>query len=310
VSSRTIPGPVGGKHVFQQLAEGPRPFCGVDAVGPRRCWRNKQFGQLGVGFQGDNVCLTTQVGSFWIPRMSTTCGWKAAERISAPFLRETFRIPYIRRDAPSTPAYVERPRMSPAPSRHEPAVTQLLNEAASGSSDAYDRLLPLVYHELKGLAVGRLRSEREGHTLNATALVHETYLKLVDQDRVEWNSRAHFYAVASQAMRRTLIDHARTRRRAKRGGAMDPLSLDGPGFEEDPIGQPPVPWDDLIALDSALERLAVENRRSADIVQYRFFGGLTYDEIAEVLGVSVPTVRRGWIFARMWLRRELDDKGS
>lgn len=197
--------------------------------------------------------------------------------------------------------------MPPGSSEAEPAVTRLLNEAASGSSEAYDALLPLVYEELKGLAVGRLRAEREGHTLNATALVHETYLKLVDQDRVRWSSRSHFYAVASQAMRRILIDHARGRRRAKRGGGGEDLSLDAPGLDESLVGRPALDWDELIALDSALDRLARENGRAADIVQYRFFGGLTYDEIAEVLGVSVPTVRRGWTFARMWLARELTE---
>lgn len=198
--------------------------------------------------------------------------------------------------------------MPPPPTPAEPAVTRLLNEAASGSPDAYDALLPLVYEELKGLASGRLRAEREGHTLNATALVHETYLKLVDQDRVEWNSRSHFYAVASQAMRRILIDYARGRRREKRGGSIEPLSLDAPGLDEALFARADLDWDDLIALDVALSRLQEENRRAAAIVGYRFFGGLTYGEIAEVLGVSVPTVRRGWTFARMWLARELADE--
>lgn len=188
------------------------------------------------------------------------------------------------------------------------AVTRLLNEAAGGSSEAYEALLPVIYEELKRLASGRLAVERAGHTLNATALVHETYLKLVDQDRVEWSSRSHFYAVASQAMRRILIDYARTRKRAKRGGDAEVLSIDLAGLEERTGNQPPMDWDELLSVDEALQRLADENRRAADIVQYRFFGDLTYEEIAEVLGVSVPTVRRGWTFARMWLRRELGDQ--
>lgn len=200
--------------------------------------------------------------------------------------------------------------MPPGPSPTEPAVTRLLNEAASGSREAYDALLPVVYEELKELASGRLRAEREGHTLNATALVHETYLKLVDQERVEWNSRSHFYAVASQAMRRILIDYARGRRRAKRGGAAEALSLDAGGLGDSFAGQPSLEWDTLIALDVALNRLEQENRRAAEIVEYRFFGGLTYEEIGEVLGVSVPTVRRGWAFSRMWLARELADGGT
>lgn len=188
------------------------------------------------------------------------------------------------------------------------AVTRLLNEAAGGSSEAYEALLPVIYEELKRLASGRLAVERAGHTLNATALVHETYLKLVDQDRVEWSSRSHFYAVASQAMRRILIDYARTRKRAKRGGDAEVLSIDLAGLEERTGNEPPMDWDELLSVDGALQRLADENRRAADIVQYRFFGDLTYEEIAEVLGVSVPTVRRGWTFARMWLRRELGDQ--
>lgn len=188
------------------------------------------------------------------------------------------------------------------------AVTRLLNEAAGGSSEAYEALLPVIYEELKRLASGRLAVERAGHTLNATALVHETYLKLVDQDRVEWSSRSHFYAVASQAMRRILIDYARTRKRAKRGGDAEVLSIDLAGLEERTGNEPSMDWDELLSLDGALQRLADENRRAADIVQYRFFGDLTYGEIAEVLGVSVPTVRRGWTFARMWLRRELGDQ--
>ncbi|NNF27814.1 MAG: sigma-70 family RNA polymerase sigma factor [Gemmatimonadetes bacterium] len=200
--------------------------------------------------------------------------------------------------------------MPPGRSPTEPAVTRLLNEAASGSRQAYDALLPVVYEELKVLAAGRLMAEREGHTLNATALVHETYLKLVDQERVEWNSRSHFYAVASQAMRRILIDHARGRRRAKRGGSSGALSLDIDGLGDNLAGQPSLDWDTLIALDVALSHLEQENRRAAEIVEYRFFGGLTYEEIGEVLGVSVPTVRRGWSFARMWLARELADSGT
>jgi RNA polymerase sigma factor (TIGR02999 family) len=154
-------------------------------------------------------------------------------------------------------------------------LTRLLGEASAGDPRAFDALLPLVYEELKKLAAVRLRGEREGHTLNATALVHETYLKLVDHDCVAWNSRAHFYAVSSEAMRRILIDHARGRRRAKRGGASDPIPLDGLEAVLGLASESLTDWDDLLALDEALEGLSAANERAGRIVQYRFFGGLT-----------------------------------
>jgi RNA polymerase sigma factor (TIGR02999 family) len=188
-----------------------------------------------------------------------------------------------------------------------PDITQLLHRASHGDSAAFGDLLPLVYDQLKEIAAGRLRWERDSHTLNATALVHEAYLKLVDQSRVQWQSRAHFYAVASQAMRRILIDYAKARHRGKRGGKHDPVSLDAVG---DVVA---APRDDerlleILELDTALNDLKNENARAAEIVEYRFFGGLTNDEIAEVLGVSEVTVRRSWQLAKLWLRRALDGK--
>ena len=191
-----------------------------------------------------------------------------------------------------------------SPQDHD--ITQLLRDASGGDRDAFDRLLPLVYDELRQAAHGRLRAERDGHTLNTTALVHETWLRMVDQTRVAWQSRAHFFAVASDAMRRILIDHARRSRAEKRGaGAVTlPLeeALDRPAA---PAAMPDEQADELIALDEALARLAVFNPQGAKVVQYRFFGGLTSDEIAAVLGTSERSARRAWTVARAWLRREL-----
>lgn len=185
-------------------------------------------------------------------------------------------------------------------------ITRLLRAASSGNRAAFDDLVPLVYDELRRIAANRLRGEPTGHTLSATALVHEAYLHLVPQDRAEWQSRAHFFAVAALAMRRILINHAKTRDRAKRGagavhfelGAMERLGADAPGFAEEQS-------DDLIALDEALTRLRVFNPEGSDVIEYRFFGGLQFKEIAEVLGVSEVTVRRRWTAARAWLGREV-----
>ncbi len=187
-------------------------------------------------------------------------------------------------------------------------VTQLLHQASNGNQDAFNKLLPLVYEELKQLARKKLRAEREGHTLNATALVHEAYLKLVDQKEVEWQSRTHFFAIASQAMRRILIDYAKLKKAGKRGGGAPHVSLEtaesvSPGeiFNDDQASE-------LIALDDALNRLAEFNQRGAQVVQYRYFGGLSHSEIAEVLGTSEITVRRAWTMAKSWLRRELNEE--
>jgi RNA polymerase sigma factor (TIGR02999 family) len=181
-------------------------------------------------------------------------------------------------------------------------VTRLLNDVGAGSARAVDELLPLVYDELKALAAGKLRAERDDHTLNTTALVHEAYLKLVDQTRVEWQSRAHFFAVAAQAMRRILINYASMRNADKRGGGAALLSLD-----EASAVVSEREADELVALDTALDELTTFNDRGARVVTYRFFGGMTYDEIADVLGVSPITARRSWDSARAWLRRRLRD---
>jgi RNA polymerase sigma factor (TIGR02999 family) len=179
-------------------------------------------------------------------------------------------------------------------------LTLLLAEASNGNVDALNQLFPLVYEELRRIARNRLRAERPGHTLGTTALVHETYLRLVDQTRVEWRNRAHFYAIASRAMRRILINYALARRAGKRGGDADHIALEDAGIVLDDRQ-----LDEIIGIDIALDRLKDFNQRGADVVVYRFFGGLSYDEIAEVMGTSAITVRRAWNSARAWLRREL-----
>lgn len=183
----------------------------------------------------------------------------------------------------------------------ESDITSLLERASSGDSRAADSLLPLVYGELRAHAERLMQQERIDHTLQATALVHEAYLRLVDQTRVEFNSRGHFFAIAARAIRQILVDHARTRGRAKRGGGAAPVPLDEglvSAYEKS---------TDLLALDEALEKLAATHPRPAKIVEMRFFAGLTIDETAVVLGTSTATVEREWRFARAWLFRALGD---
>lgn len=175
--------------------------------------------------------------------------------------------------------------------------TQYLLRLSDGDRSAAEQLLPLVYEELRRQAAVYLRDERAGHTLQPTALVHEAFLKLVDQSRAQWKSRDHFCAVASQAMRRILVDHARRHRAAKRGGGnrvtLD--TMDG-HFEEEV---------DLIALDDALHRLSLLSERQGRIIELRFFGGMSVEEAAHVLDVSERTVKGDWRVARAWLQREL-----
>lgn len=194
------------------------------------------------------------------------------------------------------------------PGGHAPTpVTHLLSEASAGDRKALDRLFPLVYDELKEISRARLRKERDGHTLNATALVHEAYMRLVAQDEVEWQSRSHFFAVASMAMRRILVSHARAKLAHKRGGGGADVPLDE--VAEHVPGGDAMSADEateLVALDDALEELRGFNPRGADVVAYRFFGGLAHREIAEVTGVSEVTVRRRWRAAKTWLRGYLD----
>lgn len=178
-------------------------------------------------------------------------------------------------------------------------VTRLLREAQEGRDGAADELVAIVYAELHGLASHYMRNERDDHTLQPTALVHEAYMRLMDQRSVSWQNRSHFYGIASQAMRRILVDHARKRRASKRHGG-ERVTLD------ESVSAPPVQSLDVIALDSALTRLAELNERQASVVELRFFGGLDIDQTAEALGISPATVKRDWTFARAFLQREME----
>jgi len=189
-----------------------------------------------------------------------------------------------------------------SPHSRQLEVTRLLVQAHSGQREALDQLLPAVYEELRRIASGRLRFERVGHTLNATALVHEAYTRLVDQTRVEWQGRAHFFAVASEAMRRILVNHARARNAQRRGAGVLHVSL-----EEEHVFASDAQSEQVEALGEALERLEAFDVRGAQVVTYRFFGGLTHDEVAEVLGVSEITVRRSWRSARAWLKLQMTE---
>lgn len=178
-------------------------------------------------------------------------------------------------------------------------VTRLLQQWSSGRSDARDELFPVIYAELRRLAAGYMRHERASHTLQPTALVHEAFLKLIDQRAVRWQSRAHFFGIAAQAMRRILVDHARAHAAEKRGAGESPVTLD----EARLIGA--TPNVDLIALDEALTRLEALDPQQSRLVEARFFGGLTIDEAAELLQVSPATVGREWTVAKAWLYTQL-----
>lgn len=182
-------------------------------------------------------------------------------------------------------------------------VTRILQEAARGRRDAMDRVIPLIYDELRGIARSHLSRERPDHTLTTTALVHEAYLRMVDIRQVQWQDRAHFFAMAARQMRRILIDHARSVGRARRGGDAVIVSLDE-------ASDFPVRPESLIHLDLALERLEASNERQCRVVECRCFVGLSVEETAEVLGTSATTVKRDWAFARAWLNRELGDDGA
>lgn len=178
-------------------------------------------------------------------------------------------------------------------------ITELLLDARDGDEAAFDRLWPLVYDELKRVAEAQLRSERAGHTLYATGLVHEAYLKLAEGTQPEWRSRAQFYAIAARAMRQILVDYARARAAQKRGGDWEQTTLLGRhvGFD--------VAFGELLALDDALDRLGALDERLREVVELRFFGGMTEQEVADALGLSKRTVQRDWVKARAWLYSEL-----
>ena len=178
-------------------------------------------------------------------------------------------------------------------------VTELLRAWSGGDKEALKKLMPLVYGELHRKALVQMRRERADHTLQPTALVHEAYLKLVDQRGIQWQSRGHFFAVAARAMRQILVDHARARAADKRGGLETRVSLDDAGVSTGPSTL------DILALDIALDRLAGLDERQARLVELRVFSGLTIEESAEVLGCSHATVSRDWKHAQAWLRREM-----
>lgn len=184
-------------------------------------------------------------------------------------------------------------------------LTQILVDAGGKRpTDVAKKLMPLVYNELRDLAARYLRAERRGHTLQPTALVHEAFMRLVDQSRVDWKGRTHFYAVGAEAMRRILIDHARARGRGKRGGGWQRVVLDEAEMPED------LRDVDLLALHDALEALAALDKQQARIVELRFFGGLTVEEVAHVLGVSKRKVEGDWTHAKAWLRSALDPESQ
>ena len=178
-------------------------------------------------------------------------------------------------------------------------LTELLQSWSQGDESAFDRLVPMVYEELHRLAHRYMADERPGHTLQATSLVHEAYLRLVDSPPANWQGRAHFFAVCAQVMRRILVDWARSRQALKRGGGVLALELD------EGLAVTNQPGADLVAVDDALKALAAIDPRKSQVVELRFFGGLSLKEIAQVLHISVETVQRDWKMAKSWLRREL-----
>jgi RNA polymerase sigma factor (TIGR02999 family) len=183
-------------------------------------------------------------------------------------------------------------------------ITQLLLSWSQGDAKALDDLMPLVHLELKRLARRRMRAERNGHTLQTNGLVNEAYIRLVDATRIQWQNRAHFFAVSARLMRQILVDYARSRRYQKRGGNLTIIPLD----------HAPTPRtrqnDDVLAIHDALLRLSEIDERKGQVVELRFFGGLTEDQAAEVLNVSSETVKRDWRLAKAWLRRELNSAGA
>jgi RNA polymerase sigma-70 factor (ECF subfamily) len=182
--------------------------------------------------------------------------------------------------------------------------SKLLSRASEGDPKAVSQLMPLVYDELRRLAASYIRRERPGQTLQATALVHEAYVRLIGEKAHNWQNRTHFLAIAALSMRQILVQRARARKAAKRGGDPERITLDdqlipaGAGGRDQHI--------DLVALDAALEKLAALDERQAKVVELRYFGGLSVEEVADVLGISPATVKRDWTLARAWLKRELD----
>ena len=180
--------------------------------------------------------------------------------------------------------------------------TELLEAWGGGEPGAFDELVPLVHEELRKVARAYMLRERQGHTLQATALVNEAYLRLINVRHVRWQNRAHFFAMSARVMRRILVDFARAHGNDKRGGALQRVALDG-----DVLGAPQAE-DDVVALDEALRALDKVHPRKSQVVELKFFGGLTLEEVADALHVSLDTVKRDWRFAKVWLLRELSGK--
>lgn len=223
-----------------------------------------------------------------LPYLANRVAQPALVAVSSTFNRQSSRHLTIEADFT---------RMISSPARED--VTRMLIDWSGGDPEAPARLMPLVYEELRQLARQYLQRERPDHTLQATGLVHEAYLRLVDQSTTTWQNRAHFFGVAAQVMRRILVDYARSHRAEKRGGGWDKLVFDealAPSAERS---------IDLVALDDALKDLLAFDPRQSQIVELRFFGGLTNEEIGEILDVSPRTVKREWRMAKAWLRREI-----
>lgn len=189
-------------------------------------------------------------------------------------------------------------------SSDEVDVSQTLNDIAEGHDSDAERLMPLVYDQMRALAGSMINQEIPGHTLQPTALVNEAYLKLADQNRVNWKGKTHFFAIGAKVMRRILVDHARGRKRQKRGGGMRRITL-GDDMKVSSRND-----EDVLAIEEALTKLAELDPRQVEIIEMRFFGGMTVEEVAEVLSVSKRTVESDWTMARAWLRRELTDNPS
>ncbi|MEJ2545009.1 MAG: ECF-type sigma factor [Calditrichaceae bacterium] len=180
-------------------------------------------------------------------------------------------------------------------------ITQILHEISGGNRTRINQLIPLVYDELHHIAEKQLYNENQINTISPTALAHEAYLKLINQRNIHWNDRCHFFAIAAQSMRRIIIDYARFKKSQKRSGEKIMLTM----AEENLVEE--IPPDELLALDEALDRLKLLNERQFLVIEYWFFGGLTHQEIAGVLNISLPSVRRDWRLARAWLSRELNN---
>ena len=187
------------------------------------------------------------------------------------------------------------------------AVTQLLQSTQAGDKEAVNQLLPMVYDEMRKIAHQKLKFERRGHTLDTTALVHEAYFKLIDHDKVEWQSRAHSLGVAAMAMKRILINYAKRRSAIKRGANFSKAELEMDSIEGNMKNMSKDMAEEILALENALNRMKEFNERGSKVIDYHFFGGLTWKEISEVMGIAPVTVRRTWYASRLWLRREMDD---